>query len=104
MSRLLALYRTQVRILLHWRGGTRSLIRRLVIVTLVSAISFMLTSWLLPWIAPASLIDSVQVIVVMALLNAVVRPVMLAFVAPRSRSGRAISARRTRASPGAARR
>ena len=52
--------------------------------TLVSAISFMLTSWLLPWIAPASLVESVQVIVVMALLNAAVRPVMLAFVAPRS--------------------
>ena len=84
MSRLVALYRTQIRILLHWRGGTRSLIRRLVIVTLVSAISFMLTSWLLPWIAPAGLIVAVQVIVVMALLNAVLRPVMLAFVAPRS--------------------
>lgn len=84
MSRLLALYRMQIRVLMEWRGGTRALVKRLIIVTLVSAIAFMLTSWLMPGITPAGLLVAIQVILVMAVLNAVVRPVVLAFVAPRS--------------------
>ena len=84
MSRLLSLYRMQIRVLMEWRGGTRALVKRLIVVTLVSAVSFMATSWLVPGITPAGLIVATQVILVMAVLNAVIRPVALAFVAPRS--------------------
>jgi uncharacterized membrane protein YvlD (DUF360 family) len=84
MSRLLNLYRTQFRIMREWRGGKWSLVKRLIIVTLVAAISFQLTSWIMPGIVPASLLISVQVIVVMAVFNALIRPVVLGFIAPRS--------------------
>jgi uncharacterized membrane protein YvlD (DUF360 family) len=84
MSRILNLYRTQFRILREWRGGTWSLVKRLIIVTLVAAVSFFLTSWIMPGITPANLWISVQVIVVMALLNAIIRPIVLGFIAPRS--------------------
>lgn len=84
MSRLLALYGTQFRILREWRGGPWSLVKRMIVVTLVSAISFWATTWIMPGITPSGLIVSIQVIVVMAIINAVIRPVVLAFVAPRS--------------------
>ncbi len=84
MSRLIELYRTQIRILLQWRGGFRSLAWRLIVVTVVSALSFTATAWLLPSMQVARFADAVLAIAVMAVINAGIRPVVLAFVAPRS--------------------
>ena len=81
---LTALYTTQLRVLWEWRGGRRALFKRLVITLVVSSIAFLLTAWLLPNITVDRLLDGVIVVIVMALLNALVRPVVLAFVAPRS--------------------
>src|SRR5436190_5953131 len=84
MNNLVELYSTQIRVLRQWRGGRGALIRRLVIVLLVSIIAFLITDWLDPSIQILQPIGAVEVIVLMAALNAVVRPVVLAFLAPRS--------------------
>ncbi len=78
------LYRTQLRILWEWRGGPRALIKRLLITLVVSAIAFAVTAWLLPNITVDRIVDGVYVVILMAIFNAVIRPVILAFVAPRS--------------------
>jgi uncharacterized membrane protein YvlD (DUF360 family) len=80
----IALYSTQLRVLWEWRGGWRALLKRLLITLVVSALAFAATAWLLPGITIDRLLDGVFVVVVMAILNALVRPVVLAFVAPRS--------------------
>ena len=77
-------YSTQLRVLWEWRGGPRALVKRLLITLVVSAIAFMATAWLLPSITVDRILDGVIVVILMALLNAVIRPVVLAFVAPRS--------------------
>jgi uncharacterized membrane protein YvlD (DUF360 family) len=84
MNDLVELYSTQIRVLRQWRGGRGALIRRLVIVLLVSIIAFFITDWLDPSIQILQPIGAVEVIVVMAVLNAIIRPVVLAFLAPRS--------------------
>ena len=78
------MYRTQLRVLWEWRGGPWALFKRLVITLLVSAIAFYLTAGLLRTVSVDRFLDGVFVIIVMALFNAIVRPVVLALVAPRS--------------------
>ncbi|MFI5225110.1 MAG: phage holin family protein [Candidatus Limnocylindrales bacterium] len=78
------LYRTQLRVLWEWRGGRRALIKRLLITLVVSALAFGVTAWLLPSITVDRFIDGIYVVVLMALFNALIRPVILAVVAPRS--------------------
>jgi uncharacterized membrane protein YvlD (DUF360 family) len=84
MSRLIELYTTQIRVLREWRGGRWALIKRLLIVLIVSALAFRITEWLSPNIVINDLGGAFQVVLIMAVLNALVRPVVLAFVAPRS--------------------
>ena len=84
MSNLVEFYETQLRLLWEWRGGPWALIKRLLITLVVSAIAFSLTAWLLPNITIDRFASGAVVVVVMALLNAVVRPLVLGFVAPRS--------------------
>jgi uncharacterized membrane protein YvlD (DUF360 family) len=81
---LRAMYSTQLRVLWEWRGGRRALIKRLVVTLVVSAIAFYATAWLMPSITIDRFLDGVLVVVLMALLNAVIRPAVLALVAPRS--------------------
>ena len=81
---LVQVYSAQLRILWEWRGGRVALLKRLIITLVVSTISFGVTVWLLPNIYWDRFLDGVVVVVVMALLNAIIRPVVLAFVAPRS--------------------
>ncbi|MEI8334789.1 MAG: phage holin family protein [Chloroflexota bacterium] len=77
-------YATQLRVLWEWRGGRRALVKRLLVTLLVSAFAFYATAWLMPSIALDRFVDGVLVVILMAILNAVVRPLVLAFVAPRS--------------------
>ena len=84
MSRLVDFYRTQVRILWEWRGGRRALLKRLVITLLVSTVSLIVTAGILPGVTIGRLVDAVIAVILMALFNAIVRPVLLTFVAPRS--------------------
>ncbi|HEY7970928.1 MAG TPA: phage holin family protein [Candidatus Limnocylindrales bacterium] len=84
MSRLVAFYRTQVRILWEWRGGRRALVKRLVITLLVSTVSLIVTAGILPGVTIGRFLDAVVAVILMALFNAIVRPVLLTLVAPRS--------------------
>jgi uncharacterized membrane protein YvlD (DUF360 family) len=81
---LRAMYSTQLRVLWEWRGGRRALLKRLIVTLVVSAIAFYVTAWLMPSITIDRFLDGVFVVVLMALLNAVIRPAVLALVAPRS--------------------
>ena len=81
---LAALYTTQLRVLWEWRGGRKALLKRLLITLIVSTVAFLATAWLLPGIHVDRLLDGVIVVIAMALLNALVRPAVLAIVAPRS--------------------
>src|SRR3954453_486214 len=81
---LIALYRTQLQVLRDWRGGPVALLKRLAIVLFVSVLAFLITEWIDPFIEMVHPIGAVEIIVLMALLNAIVGPVLLAFVAPRS--------------------
>src|SRR6478752_5507026 len=84
MSRLIDFYRTQIRILWEWRGGRRALVKRLVITLLVSTVSLIVTAGILPGVTIGRVLDAVIAVILMALFNAIVRPVLLTLVAPRS--------------------
>ena len=84
IRRMLGFYRLQLRVLWEWRGGRLALVKRLLITLIVSAIAFYATAWLLPSITIDRFLDGIVVVVVMALLNAIVRPFILALVLPRS--------------------
>jgi uncharacterized membrane protein YvlD (DUF360 family) len=82
MSRLLGFYGTQLRVLWEWRGGRVALLKRLVITLVVATISFLATAWLLPRMTIDRPIDAAVAVILIALFNAVVRPVVLALAAP----------------------
>ncbi len=81
---MLDLYRTQWRVLREWRGGRWALTKRLLITLVVNTISFAATAFILPGITIDNWTDGALAVILMALFNALVRPVLLAFVAPRS--------------------
>jgi len=82
MSRLIGFYGTQLRVLWEWRGGPVGLLKRLVITVLVAAISFAATAWLLPRLHVDRFIDAIVAVILIALFNAIVRPVVLWLAAP----------------------
>ena len=84
MTDLLNLYRTQVRILWNWRGGPWALTKRILITVLVATVSFLATAWLLPGISVTRVLDAILAVILMGLFNVLVRPFLLALVAPRS--------------------
>lgn len=84
ISRLLSFYATQFRVLWEWKGGRIALLKRLIFTLVVAAISFLATAWLLPRMAidsPVGLNAAIAVILI-ALFNAAIRPVVLALAAP----------------------
>ena len=83
-ANLINFYKTQVRILWEWRGGRRALLKRLVITLLISTISLLVAGAILPGVSIGRPRDAVVAVILMALFNAIVRPVLLTFVAPRS--------------------
>src|SRR4051794_2025766 len=82
MSRLLGFYATQVRVLWEWRGGRLALLRRLIITLVIATISFLTTAWILPRMTIDHPIDAVIAVILIALFNAAVRPVILTLAAP----------------------
>jgi uncharacterized membrane protein YvlD (DUF360 family) len=81
---VLDLYKAQLRVLWEWRGGPWALTKRFLITLIVASISFLLTAWILPGTSVDHFSDAVWAVILMALFNALVRPVVLAVVAPRS--------------------
>ena len=82
MSRLLGFYETQFRVLWEWRGGRVALLKRLLITLIVATISFAATAWFVPRLTVDRLIDAVIAVILIALFNAAIRPVILALAAP----------------------
>ncbi len=83
MSRLIGFYGTQLRVLWEWRGGRVALLRRLLITLIVATVSFMATAGILgSRFTVDRLIDGVVAVILIALFNAAVRPVLLMLAAP----------------------
>src|SRR3954453_6225317 len=82
LSRLLTFYATQLRVLWEWKGGRVALVKRLVITLIVATISFLATAYLLPRMRIDSPLEGVIAVILIALFNAAVRPVVLALAAP----------------------
>ena len=82
VSRLIGFYGTQLRVLWEWRGGRVALLKRLVITLVVATISFLATAWLIPRLTVDRPLDGAIAVILMALFNAAVRPVVLALAAP----------------------
>ena len=80
----ISFYSAQVRVLWEWRGGPKALVKRLLITLVVSGVSLWATAWIMPGLQIDRFIDGLLAVILMALLNALVRPLVLAFVAPRS--------------------
>ncbi len=82
MSRLIGFYGTQLRVLWEWRGGPVALLRRLVLTFVVATVSFLVTAWLMPRLTVDGLSSAALAVILIALFNAAVRPVVLALAAP----------------------
>jgi uncharacterized membrane protein YvlD (DUF360 family) len=83
MGRLLDFYATQLRVLREWRGGPVALLKRLIITLVVATVSFLGTVWILsPRMTIDRPADAALAVILMALFNAAIRPVLLTFAAP----------------------
>src|SRR6188508_904497 len=82
MSDLFDVYATQARLIWDWRGGPWSLVKRGVLTLVVATISFAVTAAIMPGISIDSLAAAAFAVILVALFNALVRPVLLAIVAP----------------------
>ena len=82
MGRLLDFYATQIRVLREWQGGPISLLKRLIITLVVATFSFLATAAIL---SDRMTIDrprdAALAVILMALFNAAIRPVVLVFAA-----------------------
>ena len=66
----------------EWRGGPVALLKRLLITLVVATVSFLATAWILPRLTVDRFVDAAVAVILMALFNAIVRPVVLALAAP----------------------
>jgi uncharacterized membrane protein YvlD (DUF360 family) len=83
MSRLLGFYATQLRVLRDWRGGPVSLARRLILTLAIATVSFMATAWIMQSrLTVDRILDGVVAVILIALFNALIRPVVLVLIAP----------------------
>ena len=80
--RALSFYRLQLHLLWTWRPGRRALIRRTVVSFLVGVVSLYLAIALTPGISAAGPRPVALGVVVLAGLNLIVRPILLAITAP----------------------
>jgi uncharacterized membrane protein YvlD (DUF360 family) len=84
VRRLIDFYATQIRVLWEWRGGRRALLTRLLITVAVATVSFAITAWLVSGLSVSSIGAAAVAVVSISLFNAIVRPVVLAVITPRS--------------------
>jgi uncharacterized membrane protein YvlD (DUF360 family) len=80
--RLIDFYALQARLVWEWRPGPVHLVRQALVSLVVGAVSLGVAAWVLPGVTLRDPPTAALVVVVIALLNAVVRPVLLAVVAP----------------------
>jgi uncharacterized membrane protein YvlD (DUF360 family) len=82
LRRLVAFYALQFRLLWQWKPGKRALVRRLVVTFVVAFIALAITIWLLPGITATDWGQIALAVIALSLLNALVRPIILAVLAP----------------------
>ena len=82
LRRLASFYSLQFRLLWQWKPGRRALLRRLAVTFVVAWVAFAATIWLLPGISAENQGQIVAAVIALALLNALVRPIFLALLAP----------------------
>jgi uncharacterized membrane protein YvlD (DUF360 family) len=82
LARFVGFYTTQARLLWEWRGGPVSLAKRIVITVAVATASFAATAGLVPGVTVDSVSGAVWAVVLMSLFNALIRPIVLALIAP----------------------
>ena len=82
IRRLFSFYRLQLRLLWTWRPGRRALLLRIGISFVVGIAALTLTIWMVPGIHATGPVPVAGAFVVLSLLNLVVRPVLLALLAP----------------------
>jgi uncharacterized membrane protein YvlD (DUF360 family) len=82
LRRLLEFYALQLRLVWTWRRGRRALARRALVTFAVAFVALGLTVWLLPGIRVRDPGAIAVAVVVLALLNALVRPIILAVATP----------------------
>lgn len=82
VGRLLDFYRVQLELVWHWRRGRRQLIWRGIVSFFVAAFSLALTAWLLPGVRVETVIALAAAVIAIGALSALVRPLLLAMVAP----------------------
>src|SRR5262245_63701814 len=83
MDRIINLYATQVRVLWDWRGGRVAMVKRLLIALIVATVAFLLTALIMgSRMNVDRVIDGVIAVILIALFNALIRPVVLALAAP----------------------
>ena len=82
ISRMIEFYKALIWILWEWRGGRVALLKRLVITLIVAVISLIITAGILPGIVIGRLVDAAIAVVLMTLFDSLIRPVILAVVAP----------------------
>ena len=71
------LYRTQIELLWRWRLGRRALVKRAVVALVAGVIAFNITAWLLPQLDINELGGGLVAVLFIAVLNLLVRPVIL---------------------------
>jgi uncharacterized membrane protein YvlD (DUF360 family) len=74
-------YRTQFRVLWQWKGGPWALVRRFIVTSLVAAVAFLLTAWILPGISVDGIGSAIVAVILITVFNAVVRSLIIAVVA-----------------------
>jgi uncharacterized membrane protein YvlD (DUF360 family) len=82
MRRLVDYYATQVKILWDWRGGKIALLKRILITVAVATVSFLITAWLLSGLIVESVGSAAVAVILISLFNLLIRPVVLAVIAP----------------------
>lgn len=73
-------YRTQLRVLWQWKGGPWALLRRFVLTSVLAALAFVVTAWILPGVSVDSLASAVAAVLLITAFNALIRSLVIAVV------------------------
>ena len=82
LRRLVAFYGLQLRLLRTWRLGRRALVRRLLLTTLVAYIALAVAIWAVPGMSADGTPSIVAAVALIAVLNSLLRPVVLWLAVP----------------------
>jgi uncharacterized membrane protein YvlD (DUF360 family) len=82
IGRIVSFYRLQLHLLWTWRPGRRALIRRSLVSLIVGMISLGFAIWVMPGINARDTLAVAAGVIVLAVLNVAVRPLLLAALAP----------------------